>query len=531
MPLCRTNPPPCREDLKSLVVSGTQGRTLPLRKPNTGTPIITGAAATMSETQGAKIRALATEKIILIAPQRSTFKSPSRSSSSTGKDHSKTSTRSSSGHSRDSARDSSSESTSDHSRRHREPRSNKPTERSSRKPEPRPKSSKRKSPDPEPKGPLEQEDELDYDEVLPDHVTRLLTGESELPETPAPKRRKSDSETPPPEGPTICVSAEVHAEAEMSDVSAEPPQADDVILKETMENPTSSVDQPSEDQAQEPSQGAEETVTPVPELSPAAQETVTPVVEPSAPTPEPTAAASESNESAAGRDNRSSPHPTCEMDKTLKGSTHRTGTIPKKVTTSQVKKQKSKDKKAPTAYEALLNQPPPRIPVELGYLDLDDLLIEDPRIGDTTDAELFVQKQMDLIISAKCDHKPSKILVQELSKTITLSEDAEGYAHVMANHLLAFIDAVDRLHLYTRNLYAVPKLMALFPVYMNSFETNRHCLYLRPTTNWPDIKSLASQGCCSIADLEPTRRSHLKKFMRYAMHLSADSRPTILTSP
>ena len=127
---------------------------------------------------------------------------------------------------------------------------------------------KENPPDPEPKEPPEQEDELECDVDLPDHVTRLLTGESELPETPAPKRQKSDSETPPPEDPTIRVSAEVHAEAEMSDASAEPPQADDVILKETVEIPTSSADQPSEDQAQEPSQGAKETVTPVPRVKP-----------------------------------------------------------------------------------------------------------------------------------------------------------------------------------------------------------------------------------------------------------------------
>ena len=158
---------------------------------------------------------------------------------------------------------------------------------------------KRKSPDPEPKGLPEQEDELECDVDLPDHVTRLLTGESEPPETPAPKRRKSDSETPPPEDPTIRVSAEVHAKAEMSDASAEPPQAEDVFLKETVETPTSSADQPSKDRAQEPSQGAEETVTPVPELSPRAEETVTPVAEPPAPAQEPTAAASESNKSAA----------------------------------------------------------------------------------------------------------------------------------------------------------------------------------------------------------------------------------------
>ena len=393
-----------------------------------------------------------------------TFKSPGRSSSSTGRDHSKTSTRSSSGRSRDSARDSSSESTGDPSRKSRVPRSNKPTERSSRKPEPRPKSSKRKSPDPEPKGLPEQEDELEYDVDLPDYVTRLLTGESEPPETPAPKRRKSDSETPPPEDPTIRVSAEIHAEAEMSDVSAEPPPADDVFPKETVETPTSSADQPSEDQAQKPNQGAEETVTPVPELSPRAEETVTPVAEPPAPAQEPTAAASESNEPAAEEVTEVPFVPSAKWTKLPKASPASTGAIPKKVTTSQTKKQKSKDKRAPTAYEALLSQPPPRIPMELGYLDLDDeLLVENPRIGDTTDAEIFVQKQMDLIISAKRDHKPSKMLVEELSKTITLSDDAEGYAHVMANHLLAFIDAVDRLHFYTRDLYAVPKLVALFP--------------------------------------------------------------------
>ena len=110
---------------------------------------------------------------------------------------------------------------------------------------------KRKSLDPEPKEPPEQEDELECDVVLPDHVTRLLTGELELPGIPAPKHRKSDSETPPPEDPIIHMSAEIHAKAEMSDVSAEPPQADDVILKETVETPTSSANQPSEDQARE----------------------------------------------------------------------------------------------------------------------------------------------------------------------------------------------------------------------------------------------------------------------------------------
>ena len=257
---------------------------------------------------------------------------------------------------------------------------------------------------------------------------------------------------------------EIHAEAEMSDASAEPPPADDVFLKETVETPTSSADQPSEDQAQEPNQGAEETVTPVPELSPRAEETVTPIAEPPAPAQEPTAAASESNKSAAEEVTEVPFVPSAKWTKLPKASPASTGAIPKKVTASQTKKQKSKDKKAPTAYEALLSQPPPRIPMELGYLDLDgELLIENPRIGDTTDAELFVQKQMDLIISAKRDHKPSKMLVQELSKTITLSDDAEGYAHVMANHLLAFIDAVDRLHFYTRNLYAEPKLVALFP--------------------------------------------------------------------
>ena len=43
------------------------------------------------------------------------------------------------------------------------------------------------------------------------------------------------------------VSVEVHAEAEMSDTPAEPPQADDVTPKETVEPPTSVADQTSED--------------------------------------------------------------------------------------------------------------------------------------------------------------------------------------------------------------------------------------------------------------------------------------------
>ena len=99
----------------------------------------------------------------------------------------------------------------------------------------------------------------------------------------------------------------------------------------------------------------------------------------------------------------------------------------------------------------------------LGYLNLDGCLIENPRIGDTTDAELFVQDQMDTITCAKHKHKPSTILVQELSKTITLTQDVDGYAYIMANHLLAFINAVELLHHYTSDLYAVLRLVALFP--------------------------------------------------------------------
>ena len=194
---------------------------------------------------------------------------------------------------------------------------------------------------------------------LPDHVTRLLMGEPELPETPAPKRRKSDSETLPPEDPTIHLSAEVHAKAEMSDASAEQPQADDVTLKETVETSASVADQPSEDQAQELSQEAQETVIPIPELSPEAEETVTPVPEPSAPTQEPMATASESNESTAEEIVEVSFVPPPNWTPLSKDPPASTGAVPKKVAASQVKKQKSRDKKAPNAYEALLSQPPP----------------------------------------------------------------------------------------------------------------------------------------------------------------------------
>ena len=167
VPLRRTETPLSREDLKSIVAFGTQGHELLPRRRNTGTPIVTGAAATMNEIQGVEIRALATKEDHSDRSYRdSKYKSPRRSSSSTGRDHSrdhsKTSTRSSSSRSHDSARDSSRESTSDHSRestsdhsrestsdhsrRDRESRSNKPTEKSSHKPEPRPKSPKRKIP-------------------------------------------------------------------------------------------------------------------------------------------------------------------------------------------------------------------------------------------------------------------------------------------------------------------------------------------------------------------------------------------------
>ena len=96
-------------------------------------------------------------------------------------------------------------------------------------------------------------------------------------------------------------------------------------------------------------------------------------------------------------------------------------------------------------------------------MNLEGCLIEDPRIGDTTDTELFIQKQMDKITCAMQQHKPSMILVYELSKTITLTQNADGYARIMVNHLLAFIHAIDLLHQYTGDLYAVPKLAALFP--------------------------------------------------------------------
>ena len=141
----------------------------------------------------------------------------------------------------------------------------------------------------------------------------------------------------------------------------------------------------------------------------------------------------------------------------------RTGALPKKVATSQVKKQKSRDKKAPNAYEALLQQPPLRIHMPFGYVNLEGCLIEDPRIGDVTDAELFIQNQMEKIACSIQQHTPSTILVHELSQTITLTENANEYARIMANHLLAFIHTIELLHHHTSNLHAVPKLVSLFP--------------------------------------------------------------------
>ena len=149
-----------------------------------------------------------------------------------------------------------------------------------------------------PKEPAGQDDELGSDMELPDHVNQFLMGDSEPQETPVPKRQKSDSETPPQENPTMHVSVEVHADAEMPSVPAEPHRTDDVIPKETVEPFTSVADQMSEDRAQEPELPTLDHATPIPEPSQETQETVTPIPEPLAPTPEPMTTASEPIESA-----------------------------------------------------------------------------------------------------------------------------------------------------------------------------------------------------------------------------------------
>ena len=155
--------------------------------------------------------------------------------------------------------------------------------------------------------------------------------------------------------------------------------------------------------------------------------------------------------------------------------------MPKKVTASQVKKQKSRDKKAPNAYEALLLQPPPRIPLPLGYVNLEGCLIEDPCIGDVADAELFVQNQMEKIACAMQQHTPATILVHELRQVITMTQDANEYARIMANHLLAFIHAIELLHHHTSDMYAVPRLMSLIP------NINHFISAAKQTKRWIDI--------------------------------------------
>ena len=108
------------------------------------------------------------------------------------------------------SRSHSSGSSKDRPRESREPDKKSPTEKTSRPSESRSRSNKRKSPDPPDKETHEAADDIGPDVILPEHVTRLLEGDTEEPaEIPATKRRKSDSATPPPEEPEHHIPIEV----------------------------------------------------------------------------------------------------------------------------------------------------------------------------------------------------------------------------------------------------------------------------------------------------------------------------------
>ena len=187
--------------------------------------------------------------------------------------------------------------------------------------------------------------------------------------------------------------------------------------------------------------------TPAPELSTPAPEPSAPVSEPVASTPEPTASTPES----AAPTEKPSTDPAFvklpEWTELKKPPSTEGGAIPKKVSASTEKKQKSKGKpKERTPFEHIMQQTTPRVPFSLGYIDTQCYEPLVMPLHNTNDAEFYIQQQQDLYLSALEHIHASDILVQELC-ALTVDKDlGEEFAVLRAKHLLVFITAVDELH-------------------------------------------------------------------------------------
>ena len=379
----------------------------------------------------------------------------------------------------------SSGSSKDRPRESRESDKKLPTEKASRPSESRSRSNKRKSPDPPDRETQEAADDIGPDVVLPEHVTRLLEGDIVEPaETPATKRRKSDSATPPPEEPEhhvpIEVDVTIRTEETMDrqpslvvEVSEEVPvddafeaggDSEKIDLSTPMQIPESPAPtaEPSTP-TPEPSVPTPEPTVSTPESSVPAQEPPMTAPEPVTHTPEPTASAPESvtaKESSADPSFVKLP----EWTEIKRPPTAEGGAIPKKAATSTEKKQKSRAKaQERNPFEQIMQQTAPRVPFSLGYIDEDGYEPLVMSLCDTSDAEYYVQSQYNLYLTEMRHIHVSEILVRELRALTPGSDLGEEFATQRAQHILAFVTAVDQLHQRSNGLYAVPKLRALFP--------------------------------------------------------------------
>ena len=368
-----------------------------------------------------------------------------------------------------------------------------PTEKTSRPSESRSRSNKRKSPDPPDKETHEAADDIGPDVVLPEHVNRLLEGDTVEPaEIPATKRRKSDSATPPPEEPEHHIPIEVDVTIRTEETVDNQPSLEVEVSEEVPADDTFEADGDSEKidlstlmqipespaPTVEPSTSTPEPLVPTseptvstPEPSVSTPEPPMTVPEPVTPTPEPTASAPES----VTADKESSADPSFvklpEWTEIKKPPTAEGGAIPKKAAASTEKKQKSKAKaQERNPFKQIMQQPAPRVPFSLGYISehgYEPLVMP---LRDTCDAEYYVQSQYHLYLTEMKHIHVSKILVRELRALTADSDLGEEFATQRAKHMLAFVTAVDQLHQRANGLYAVPKLRSLFPTSTQYYE-------------------------------------------------------------
>ena len=220
-------------------------------------------------------------------------------------------------------------------------------------------------------------------------------------------------------------------------------------------------------------------------------EVVEAAVEPTPEVPGPSnAASSEPAESTAESSSESPFVPPAKWTEIRKTPPTGEGARPKKVTLSEVKKRRSqenKNKSKPTAFEALMQQPAPRIAIPLGFVNTTDCLIGNENLVDLTDAQGFVHQQKRAFMDKPEQLHPSTMLVNELKSVISDRTASVTFGATMANHLVAFLKTVECLHEHQTSLFAIPHLVALFPP-LDDYRRNPPCLR-EPTTNYEAVRN------------------------------------------